>query len=148
MPQEGWKFRIDPEEVGQEEGWYAPDFDDSEWREDVPIETSWQNLMDEDYQGAAWYRISIDVPELPDGDRAYLHFEGVDEQAWVWLNGESVGEHAMGPEGWAVPFLLDVEDSIIPGAENQLTVKVENTLAAGGIWRPVRSRVLDSTIVE
>ena len=143
MPRQGWRFRIDPDDVGRDEGWYAPDWDDSRWRDDVPIETSWKKHLSEVYNGVGWYRRTIQVPDVSGWDRAYLHFEGVDEQAWVWLNGESVGEHTLGMEGWNVPFTLDVTDAVEPGAANQITVRARNTTGGAGIWRPVRLRFLD-----
>ncbi len=148
MPEEGWRFKTDPDDVGREAGWYAPDFDDGDWRTDVPIEDSWQNHMDRAYNGVAWYRLSLDIPDVPRGDRVYLHFEGVDEEAWVWLNGKFVGEHTMGPDGWDVPFLLDATEAVEMGEENRIAVRARNTRMGAGIWRPVRLRVLDSTILD
>ncbi|MCA1809501.1 MAG: beta galactosidase jelly roll domain-containing protein [Lentisphaerae bacterium] len=144
LSREGWRFLIDPDDIGRAAGWYAPDWDDAGWRDDVPIEDSWKNHMEDGYNGIAWYRRSIDVPEAPDGDRVYLHFEGVDEEAWVWLNGKFVGEHALGKEGWNVPFVLDATDAVKLGAENQVTIRAKNTSGGAGIWRPVTLRVLNT----
>ena len=148
MPQRGWRFSTDPNLAGRDAGWHAPDFDDSDWRTDVPIESSWQQHLEEDYHGAAWYRISVDVPEVANWDRAYLHFGAVDEEAWVWLNGQFIGSHEMGTAGWDVPFVLDATDALRPGQRNVLAVMAKNTSGGAGIWRPVRLRVLDTTVLD
>lgn len=143
LPRGGWRFQLDPEGQGDSKSWYDPEFDDSDWREDVPIRVGWQRYLDTPYHGVAWYRNSFAAPEFPEGDiRIELSFLGVDEEAWVWLNGEFVGSHEMGPEGWNIPFQLDVEEVIRPGEENHLAVKVRNSASDGGIWQPVTLRVL------
>lgn len=146
LPRSGWRFTTDPNDMGRDT-WFAPDFNDQNWRTDVPIETSWQSHMDTPYYGIAWYRRTIELPSVSSWDRAYLQFEGVDESAWVWIDGRSVGEHDIGKEGWDKPFVLDVSQFIEPGRSFQLTVKVKNTAAAGGIWRPIRARILDTTLL-
>ncbi len=77
-----------------------------------------------------------------------MHFRGVDEQGWVWINGEYAGEHEMGPSGWNVPFSLDVTGLVEWGETNHITVRAENTRAAGGIWRPVTIDFLKIRDVE
>ncbi len=137
LPSRSWKFKTDPDGVGQEQGWYVANFDDSEWKDDARTEIHWGRFLDEAYIGPAWYRRNIDVPEVTGWDVALLRFNGADEQAWVWLNGEYAGEHAMGPSGWDVPFMIDVTDLIKTGEANKLAVRVENTAGGGGLWAPV-----------
>ena len=144
LPTDGWRFKTDPGDRGRAQQWYAPRHDDSGWRTDVPIETSWQQHMPSGtYIGAAWYRRSIQVPDTPEWDAASLQFKGVDEQAWVWVNGNFVGEHAIGWEGWNMPFVLDVTGAMKPGTTNQITVRAQNTGGHGGIWQPVYLHLLD-----
>lgn len=143
LPKDGWRFRTDPEEVGRDEGWYAPDYDDSGWRDDVPIEASWQEHLEAPYHGAAWYRRSFHAPANLPADESRLFFDGVDEEAWVWLNGQYVGGQAIGPGGWDRPFILEVGGVLKPGEVNHIAVLAKNTVAAAGIWRPIRVGVLD-----
>jgi len=66
----------------------------------------------------------------------------VDECAWVWVNGQYVGQHDIGPVGWDQPFRLDITKNVTWGQKNQITVRAMNTAMAGGIWRPVVIEVL------
>ena len=140
LPKDGWKFKLDPERVGEGEKWSAVDFDDSGW-DDSEIEQAWQ-LLGYDYVGTAWYRRTVELPDKPKADKVELACEGVDESAWVWVNGEYAGEHDIGPSGWDKPFRLDVTDLLVWGQPNQITVRAMNTAARGGIWQPVRIVVL------
>jgi hypothetical protein len=68
----------------------------------------------------AWmYYREFDAP-VGDYKRAWLHFEGVDQYAAVWVNGELAGEH----EGYATPFDLDITRMIRRGIRNTLLVRV------------------------
>ena len=69
-------------------------------------------------------------------------FDGVDECAWVWINGRNVGQHDLGPDGWDKPFTLDITEEVRWGERNQITVRVQDSAYAGGIWKPVRIEVL------
>ncbi len=142
LPAAPWRFSPDPEDIGRDRGWFRADFDDGTWRDDAAIEVRWAEFLGSAYIGAGWYRRTIELPEFPEGwDRAELAFEGVDEMTWVWVNGAYVGEHDIGVHGWNQPFVLDVTEAIRPGEANQVTIRVENTVGAGGIWRPVDVRV-------
>lgn len=148
LPKDGWKYRQDPENIGRDQGWFKPEFDDAGWRGDIPIEANWQGFLDTHYHGTAWYRRTIEVPEFPKWNEAWLDFQGTDEQAWVWLNGEFVGSHEMGPRGWNVPFQLNVTEVVRPGEANHVAVMVRNTSGGGGIWAPVTLRALDTQAVQ
>ncbi len=138
LPAEGWKFRTDPQDVGRDEKWYAVDLDESAWK-DIGIEKFWQNFGF-DYEGVGWYRRTIALPADPGGDKTVIHFAAVDESTWLWVNGEFAGVHDIGPQGWTKPFQIDVSNLIKWGEDNQLTVRVLNTKAAGGIYRPATIR--------
>lgn len=148
MPREGWRFRTAPEKEGYEQGWYRPEFDDSDWDE-IEIELAWTSLGYSDYTGSAWYRRTVELPAEPGGhspddlDAVELFFRSVDEMAWVWVNGEFVGSHhELGPSGWNVPFALPVDEVVKWGEPNQISVLAKNTASAGGIFRPVRLRAM------
>jgi len=66
-----------------------------------------------------WYRRTFSLPEGWGGQRILLHFEAVDWEATVWVNGSQVGEH----RGGYLPFHFDITDQLVPG-ENELLVAV------------------------
>jgi hypothetical protein len=145
LPKMAWSFKTDPQDVGREKRWFEPDMDDGDWAL-IDIERAW-GRSGYDYQGVAWYRKTVRLPEKPaDAGVVELSFGGVDEQAWVWVNGEFAGEHDYGPEGWNMPFALDVTSLLNWGKTNHITVRVRNTIYAGGIWKPVTIRVRNKNI--
>jgi beta-galactosidase len=62
-----------------------------------------------------------------------LHFESVDDNAAVFLNGKRLAIH----EGWDDPFDVDISSAWNPDGPNQLVVLVQNTAGEGGIMGPV-----------
>lgn len=143
LPLTGWSFRTDPGESGHLEQvpWFSPVFDDSAWKR-IEAGKCWEEQGFPDYDGIAWYRIRFKMPPKKEGQAAELCFGAVDEAAWVWLNGKYIGQHDIGPDGWNVPFRLNVSNEILWDGENCLTVRVEDTQDAGGIWKPVSIEVL------
>ena len=140
LAQTGWKFRPDPMENGHHKGWFDPGFNDSKWKE-VRLQY-WEKQGYYGYDGIAWYRFRFTMPEKMDCNAVEIHFGAVDESAWIWLNGKYVGQHDIGPAGWDRPFDLDITNEVKWGGENQLTVRVEDTMAAGGIWKPVKINIV------
>jgi hypothetical protein len=141
LPRDGWRFRKDPENAGRDRRWFDVAFNDQDWAP-IGIGDFWDSFGVR-HTGVGWYRCTFRLPEKPArGDRVELAFDAVDEMAWVWLNGELAGEYfEFGPAGWQEPFSFDVTKRVRWGAENQITVRVENT-AGGGIYKPVALRVL------
>lgn len=67
-----------------------------------------------------WYRRSLALPAAWQGSRILLHFEAVDWQAQIWLNGVEVGSH----EGGYDPFSVDITAALRREGEQTLTVAV------------------------
>ena len=76
--------------------------------------------------GFAWYRATL--PDLR-GPGRLLHFDSVDDNAMVYLNGKQLVHH----EGWNDPFDVPLDTAWRTNGPNSVTVLVENTAGGGGI---------------
>lgn len=136
-----WRFSRDREDFGVKERWYREDFDDSTWHR-VSVDRSWETFVGV-YDGYGWYRVRFRVPDKVKGKALTLLFEGVDEQAWIYLDGKQVGERTVQSTGrtpsqiWNAPFQLDI-GGLASDKEHVLAIRVHDCGNAGGIYRPVR----------
>lgn len=117
-----WQFRLDGEE---------------QWRE-IRIDDWWEPQLNRTYLGAAWYKVEFTPPPEWKGRRLWLCFGAADEDAYVWLNGQSLGTHAFGADGWNTPFEFRLDSRLRFGKPNTLLVKVVNQAGVGGIWKSVK----------
>ena len=141
-----WRFAPDPKDVGVKESWFARDKDDAAWvMNRTDVEYGWEQQGFPGYTGLGWYRQKFDLPANLKGKRLYLYFEAVDEEGWIYLNGDgkTAFEHTCAGTGlkpeqiWLTPFLFEATGRLRPGQANLLAVRVNNTSSMGGIWRPV-----------
>ncbi len=79
-------------------------------------------------RGFAWFQTTL--PASIGAAHASLHFESVDDNGTVFVNGKQVARH----QGWDTAFDVPVT----PGPEATLSVFVENTDNTGGLGKPVR----------
>ncbi|MGD0581908.1 MAG: sugar-binding domain-containing protein [Bacteroidales bacterium] len=89
-----------------------------------------------------WYKTKFDVPANFKGKNTLIHFEAVDWETEVTVNGVRVAEHRGGYD----PFTADISSVIKPGDLNLLEVKVidpadggpqprgKQVMHPGGIW--------------
>ncbi len=80
--------------------------------------------------GFAWYRAALPPLAYP---HRVLHFENIDDNATVYLNGVKLTHH----EGWNDPFDVPLDTAWNASGPNVLTVLVENTSGPGGIMGAV-----------
>ena len=148
------------------------DFDDSSWRTvDLPQDWSVEDYSVQDslhigpfYKnmerghdvgylrgGIGWYRKKITLTENDENKQVFLHFDGVQSETVLFVNGKAVGKHVYGYTPFyfnITPFLNEV------GAENQLAIKVINPeqnsrwFAGAGIYRPVTISFLNPVHVD
>ncbi|MFD2968724.1 glycoside hydrolase family 2 protein [Sphingobacterium bambusae] len=102
-------------------------FQDEDWDAvGLPHSFSMPYFMSpEFYVGYGWYRKTFDLPELYDNKKKFLEFEGVFQEAEIYLNGVLVGKHQGGYTG----FNVDISSAAKRG-KNILAVRVNN------IWNP------------
>ena len=138
-----WRFARDLEDVGREQRWFAPGFEDDQWtqyRSDLGV--GWEEQGSEG-NGLGWFRQTIPVPAELKHKHLALYFRAVDESAWVYIDGELLHENTPETTGlevqklWIAPFKVDVRDVLKPGAKHQLAVRVHDCGGMGGIYMPV-----------
>lgn len=91
----------------------------------------WESIRIPHYVGllgmqTIYYRTIFEA-QCKEGQSLFLHFEGVDYIARVFVNGRFVGVH----EGFFAPFEVDITDTIVNG-KNILVVEVINDFVQQG----------------
>ena len=131
-----WRFHL-----GDAPGAEQPGYDDAAWRVvNLPHDWSIEGTVDPQAPGAGgdgffpmglgWYRRRIAVPAAWSRRRVMVEFEGVYENATVWINGHDLGLH---PYGYT-SFWLDLTPYLRPGAVNVLAVRVDNSEQPNSRW--------------
>ncbi|MBO7721026.1 MAG: hypothetical protein J6T01_01320 [Kiritimatiellae bacterium] len=142
LPTDGWRFKHDLTAEGHiKPGYQKPEVKPRKSWPTVKIGSFWEDCpgVGRNFNGIGWYRLEWAVPEKPEGANVFeLCFDGVDEEAWVWLNGEYIGQHTEGVAGWNKPFRFDVAKEIRWGVTNVVVVRVNDTANGGGIHKGVR----------
>jgi hypothetical protein len=144
-----WTFRWDLEDRGVAEGWSSAD---PAAARDWPLVTVPAFLADTpagNAIGYGWYRTTFTLPAGHVGKAVELEFGGVDEQAWVFVNGKPAGEHTLQSEFmpgqevtvadlWDRPFTFTVTPELLRAGENVLVVRIHNSAFNAGIHQPVQ----------
>lgn len=117
-----WDFRTDPEEVGEQQGW----FNGLAGARPIAVPGSWNEQYEElfNYLGLAWYVTRTYVPQTWQGQRVFLRVGSANYHGTVYLNGEKVGAH----EGGHLPFAFEITERIKWDGENIIAIGVENEL--------------------
>jgi Glycosyl hydrolases family 2, sugar binding domain len=76
-----------------------------------------------DFLEAVWYRRTITLPPIWAGKRVLLHFQAVDHDATVWVNGVEVARH----RGGFTPFTADLAGVAGPGDQATIVVRARDT---------------------
>jgi beta-galactosidase len=135
---------------GGDVAYVQANFDDSGWRQvalphDWAIEGPFLTTGDSGGMGRltswgiGWYRKKLQIPADDKGKSIFLEVDGAMSYATVWLNGKLVGGWPYGYSSWQV----DLTPYILPGAENQLAIRLDNPpnssrwYPGGGIYRNV-----------
>jgi beta-galactosidase len=122
-----WRWLADDTSAADAGKMAAPDLDTTggDWKDAATGDDTFHGRV-----GFAWFRTVL--PQVS-GSAPTLHFDGVDDNATVYLNGQKLTSHM----GWDDPFDVDLKPAWKSGGPNLLAVRVENTAGPGGITAPV-----------
>lgn len=160
-----WVFVVDKDNKGLSEKWFDNQkFYDAAVREEnafggggattgvnsegiarirVDTGSGWESQGFPNYDGYGWYFQNFKLTDdVSSAKHIYLYVGAVDEEAWVYLNGELIFEHTIAATGkpatvlWSESFSIDIKDKVKPGV-NKICIRVYDTLNMGGLWKPV-----------
>ncbi len=160
-----WEIVFDPANEGREARWFEDEvFTGLDTRRGITVPSAWE-LIEEDYEGVAFYRKAFEVPAEWKDHVVRLQFGAVNYICEVWLNGEAVGVH----EGGFTPFEFRVDRVLKPGEANVLLLRVVGPIffgdkkvdgigkletpqwrggITGGVWQSVRLAATGPVYVE
>ena len=132
----GWKFAL-----GDSSGAETPAFPDRSWRTvQLPHDWSIESAPDPKNpsgsgggffpNGIAWYRKTFSAPSDWKGKRVSVQFDGIYNNATVYLNGHKLGTQ---PYGYT-SFELDLTLALSFTSPNVLAVRVDNSAQPNSRW--------------
>lgn len=120
-----WFFQTDSDNVGENEGWFNPEFSRDGWRTH-PVPGTW-NAVFEDlfrYEGVGWYARKVDRPDGIEGKLARLAIHAAFLESKVWFNGYPLGSHS----GGYTPAYYEIKTDMWRDDDNWLVVRVDNLI--------------------
>ncbi len=91
-----------------------------------PIGQNFANLdmpSDSPFRVSWWYRTSFVLPKVARGQHLWLHFDGINYRANVWLNGKLIAKSSDLVGMWRL-FELDITEGARAGQKNALAVEI------------------------
>ncbi|MCY4466252.1 MAG: beta-galactosidase [Chloroflexi bacterium] len=116
-----WQFEIDQGDSGLERGLLDRELSG---RIIVPFcpESALSGIENPDFMNAVWYRRGAQIPAEWAGQRIMLHFQAVDYDSTVWVNGVEVGRH----RGGFSPFCCDLSGVAEAGDDISIVLRARD----------------------
>lgn len=130
-----WKFHL-----SDNKDWAMADYDDSGW-ESIVVPSSWEDQGFRDYDGFAWYRKTFTLPAGFPVEDMVLLAGVIDDMDEVYLNGRKIGgtgdidRHWSENNEWNKRRIYTLpRESVKPGKENTIAIRVYDQKQRGGIY--------------
>ena len=155
-----WVGVADPDGNGRSEGFFKDTFrPDGKWRPvKVPGFFTSQFAELGNYTGHFWYRRNFDFDIDAAQPELTLFLGGIDDESWVWLNGEFLGEvtKETHPQSfWEFPREYKIAREKLRKRGNNLTILVKENGGGGGIlgapkliWKPDYRLYTDVSVAD
>lgn len=116
-----WQFEADSGDSGFQRGLLT-----QELKEKITVpfcpESSLSGIGNVDFLNAVWYRRVVTIPQEWAGKRVLLHFQAVDYDTTVWVNGKEVARH----RGGFTPFTADLRGIAQAGEEITIVLRARD----------------------
>ena len=146
MPRQ-WKFCTDIIKQGLPAAWFGKETDLSKWSDiemgrcvEVQGYYTDKNALIP-YLGEMWYAIDFEVPEKFSGRDLALFVGGLNNEAWLWLNGQMFA-HQKFHTWWRRPeytWTKDIPKGLLRPGKNRIAIRVfaGDRFGFGGMFRNV-----------
>lgn len=121
-----WRFRIDRDQVGEQENWPGAAIDGN-WR-DANVPGEWDSITPPSFDGVGWYSREFDAPAVSSDLKLGLVLHAVDDEATVWINGNKIDQLARYGRVAGIPI-----DAFIKPGKNRIDIRVLDTGSDGGL---------------
>jgi len=159
-PGDHWTRKLDVDYPDTFEPFYQLDYKEGEGWHDIPVPGNWEIFghspatYNQPDNASGFYRYEFEIPKAWEGRIVRINFDGVQNGAEIWLNGQPVkcDEPSWGRDnyhegGWTA-FQVDLTPAVKFGEKNLLALRVtKNTKSSdldsgdyfflGGVHRPV-----------
>ena len=129
-----WKFSL-----GDKNEWSSTEYSDANW-ERITVPSAWEMQGFNGYNGFAWYRKLIKIPNEYKNESLILEMGYIDDVDEVFFNGIRIGGSGVFPPnyttGYSARRLYSIPDHLIKyNNENLIAVRVYDDQMEGGINR-------------
>lgn len=127
-----WQFVLDTLQIGEKQKWYLSDFDDSV-KLPGTTDLNKKGFLNTDtttmhlnrivkYEGVAWYRKEVIIPESFSGKHLQLFLERT-KSSKIWIDSSFVGKSQL----LQSPQMFNISNYLTPG-KHHITIQVNNNL--------------------
>jgi hypothetical protein len=129
-----WRF-----EIGDDMKWADPSYNDAGWVK-IRVPSHWEEQGFPGYDGFAWYRKTVNLPQEFQQKQLYLDLGNVDDVDEVYVNGFFIGFRGQLPPEYMTAynhqrFYFLPQYCLKPGMPNVIAVRVYDSELGGGIYR-------------
>ena len=119
-----WKFVKLDESIKSDKAFSKTDFNAAAWENvSLPHTTNIEpQVVNNQWQGVAWYRKNFTVPVNPSEKKVFLDLEAAMNFSKIWINGILVSEH----HGGYLPVKVDITKYVNKG-DNVVAIRLDNT---------------------
>jgi len=138
IPLEGqWKFK-----TGDKKQYKTPEHSDSQW-DKIAVPSAWEEQGYANYDGLAWYRIKVELPDNLLNQNLVLILGKIDDVDEAYVNGELIGQTGeinfeafeyqnawQTQRGYTIPKHIYADNKTLT-----IAVRVQDRLHSGGIYK-------------
>jgi len=106
-----------------------PGFDDASWKT-MPVPGMWESKLSFIFDGVAWFRKTITIPEDWAGKDLKLSLGAIDDNDVTFFNGEQIGSS----DGFMTARNYTIPGKLVKGGTAALTIRILDTAGDGGFY--------------